>query len=137
MCVCTISQGFTEPENGQWLCSFTYIVNILSDDNIIISTVHTIGQVWWWCHRGDCMGKKIVCVCVCTRTYVCNNHEDVYHRLWYEVTKFFHANPPNHRLLYEPTSKLSTKANTNQVLRSTSPFHIPTGPVVCMSMHIL
>ena len=68
------------------------------------------------------MGKKIVCVCVCVHVcmYVCNNHEDVYHRLWYEVT-----------------SKLSTKANTNQVLRSTSPFHIPTGPVVCMSMHIL
>ena len=71
VCVCTISQGFTEPENGQWLCSFTYIVIILSDDNIITSTVHTIGQVWRWCHRGDCMGKKIVCVCVCTRTYVC------------------------------------------------------------------
>ena len=91
VCVCTISQGFTEPENGQWLCSFTYI---LSDDNIIISTVDTISKVWRWCHRGDCMGKKTVCVCVCTRTYVCNNHEDIYHRLWYEVTKFFHATPP-------------------------------------------
>ena len=72
------------------------IVIILSDDNIIISTVDTIGQVWRWCRRGDCMGKKIVCVCVCVhvRMYVCNNHEDVYHRLWYEVTKFFHATPP-------------------------------------------
>ena len=36
------------------------------------------------------MGKKTVCVCVCTRTYVCiYDHEDVYHTLWYEVTKFF------------------------------------------------
>ena len=47
------------------------IVIILSDDNIIISTVDTISEVWRWCHRGDCMGKKTVCVCVCTRTYVC------------------------------------------------------------------
>ena len=43
------------------------------------------------------MGKKTVCVCVCVhvRMYVCNNHEDVYHRLWYEVTKFFMHPPPS------------------------------------------
>ena len=128
VCVCTISQGFTEPENGQWLCSFTYI---LSDDNIIISTVHTIGQVWRWCHRGDCMGKKIVCVCVCVYTYVCMYVMimKMYITGYGMKLQRFSCNPPppppNHRLLYEPTSKLSTKANTNQVLRFSSPSTFP------------
>ena len=92
------------PENGQWHCSFTYLltltVMIISSSALLTLWVSDLSQqlvhTILLCHRGDCMGKKTVCVCVCThvRTYVCNNHEDVYHRLWYEVTKFF-MHPPN------------------------------------------
>ena len=61
------------PENGQWHCSFTYLLTLTV---MIISSLSALLTLWvsdlsqqlvhtiLLCHRGDWM-------CVCARTYVC------------------------------------------------------------------
>ena len=106
--MCIISQGFTEPENGQWFCSFTYLltltVMIISSSALLTLWVSDLRQhfalsvkfgggvteVTAWVRK--------LCVCVCVYTYVCMYV--IIMKMYItgygmKLQSFFHATPPS------------------------------------------